>query len=158
MKSKVLIICVAIIIAIVSVSCLSEKKGDYLPPIKVEIPEALQSNTDAVTFINQSSEVLNQWSVTFEDLGVECEPFVGKEESELSTMDKLKLGKIMMEFMANMGQFAVKVAEMEQTASMIEDGLNEQEIEAMEVVMDSFDARIEELNDKYQDFGKEEEE
>lgn len=147
---------VSLVFLIIS-SCSSDKakKGDYLPPLKAEIPESLQDNDEAKKFIEESTDALNQWSITLEDLVVECEPFVGKDESELSAMDKLKLGKIMMEFVANMGQFAVKVAEMEQFATSIEDGLDDQEMEAMAVVMDSFENRINEINEKYKNFGKE---
>lgn len=133
------------------------KKGNYLPPLKAEIPETLKNNDEAKKFIIESTDILNHWSVTLEDLVVECEPFAGKDESELSTMDKLKLGKIMMEFVANMGQFAVKIAEMEQMATSIEDGLDEQEMQAMAAVMDAFEQRIEAINKKYKDFGKEQE-
>jgi hypothetical protein len=150
-----IIISILILFSLTNCSSNKAKKGDYLPLLKTEIPASLKDNEEAKKFIEESTSVLNQWSVTFEDLVVECEPFVGKDESELSTMDKLKLGKIMMEFVANMGQFAVKMAEMEQFATSIEDGLDEDEMQAMAAVMDAFEIRIQEINTKYKDFGKE---
>lgn len=141
---------------LVLISCSNDsKKADYLPELQIEIPEVLKENTEAVLFIESSAEVLNQWSITFEDLVIECEPYSGKTEEELSTMDKLKLGKIMMDFMANMGQFAVKVAEIEQSVTMISDGLNKDEAAALELVMSTFEQRITEIGKKYKDFGKE---
>ncbi len=156
MKSIILKGAMLLMISFLVFSCSSEKKkANYLPELIIEVPESLKDNPEAVEFIDASSETLNLWSVTFEDLVVECEPFAGKTEEELSTMDKLKLGKIMMKFMANMGQFAVKVAEMEQSVTMIEDGLNQEEAEALMLVMNTFEKRIEEIGDKYENFGKE---
>lgn len=156
MKSIIYRTATALVISFLLFSCTSDtKKADYLPKLVVEIPETLKDSPEAVEFINTSTETLNEWSIVFEDLVIECEPFAGKTEEELSTMDKLKLGKIMMDFMANMGQFAVKMAEMEQSVTMIEDGLNEEEAEALSVVMESFEKRMEEIGAKYEDFGKE---
>lgn len=135
----------------------TKKKGDYLPPIKAEIPEALRENDEAISYIEETTEALNHWSVVFEDLVVECEPYIGKDESELTTIEKLKLGKIMMEFVANIGQFAVSVAEIDQNTTTIEYDLDDEELEALLTIKNIFEARIEELNIKYQDFGKEDE-
>lgn len=156
-KSVIKLLGGIIVLVFIHYSCGSDKnKADYLPELKAEIPASLKDNPEAVTFIENSTDALNQWSITMEDLVVECEPFVNKDESELTTMDKMKLGKAMMEFTANMGKFAVKMAEMEQTATMIEDGMDEQEMEALATVMDSFEKRMQEINEKYADFGKEE--
>lgn len=137
-------------------SCTSEKEksANYLPPFEVEVPRELKGNKNIENFIDESKTSLNKWSNALEDLAVQCEPYVGKEESELTTMEKVMLGKIMMEFVANMGQFAVKVAEMEQMATAIEEDLNPEELQALAAVMNSFELRIQEINDKYKDFGK----
>ncbi len=157
MKSNLFRVAMVFLISLLIISCTSDnKKASYLPELAIEIPESLKDNPEAIEFINVSTVALNQWSIVFEDLVIECEPFAGKTEEELSTMDKLKLGKIMMEFMANMGQFAVKIAEMEQSVTMVEDGLNEEEAEALVVVMDTFEKRIEEIGSKYENIGKEE--
>ncbi|PKP10035.1 MAG: hypothetical protein CVU09_09015 [Bacteroidetes bacterium HGW-Bacteroidetes-4] len=134
-----------------------EKNANYLPPFEVEIPNELKGNKAIEKFIDESQTALNKWSYALEDLAGQCEPYVGKEESELTTMEKVKLGKIMMEFVANMGQFAVKVAEMEQTATAIEENLNPEELQALTTVMNSFELRIQEINHKYKDFGKDQE-
>ncbi len=136
-------------------ACSSAEK-DYLPPLKIEVPDNLKDNAEAVSFISETSKALNQWSISLEDLVVECKPYIEKEESELSAIEKLKLGKIMMEFVANMGQFAVKIAEIEQNATTIEYNLNEDQLEAMTAIMTQFENRVSEINAKYQDFGKEE--
>lgn len=149
-KQSLLVIVVALI-----VSCNSNQSDvNYLPELKVEIPDELADNTEAIEFIKNSTAALNQWSITFEDLVIECEPFIGKTEEELSTMDKLKMGKIIMELMANMGKFTMQVGELEKSASIIADGLNEQEVKAFNLVQESFKNRITELGEKYKDFGK----
>jgi hypothetical protein len=155
MKKSLLFFGKLTLILLMLSSCSTDRKGDYLTPLKAEIPEALKENAEAIAFINESTSALNEWSIKFEDLVVECEPFIGKEESELSTMDKLKLGKIMMEFVASMGQFAVNMAEMDQNATTVEYYLDDAGQEALHVVVTIFENRINELNTKYQDFGKE---
>lgn len=155
MKNSLLFFGKLTLVLLIISACSTERKGDYLPPLKTEIPEALKANADAITFIEESIVALNEWSVTFEDFVVECEPFIGKEESELSTMDKLELGKIMMEFVASMGQFAVNMAEMDQNATTVEYYLDATGQEALHGVLTIFENRITELNIKYQDFGKE---
>jgi len=137
-------------------SCNCKKNGDYLPPLKPTIPELLKENQEVVIFIEESTKVLNKWSVTLEDLVVECKPYIGKNEVELSESEKLKLGKIMMDFVASLGQFAVNVAELEQNTSTVEYDLNDEELRAMDTIKTVFKSRIEEINLKYRDFGKEE--
>jgi len=157
MKRSITLLGTVIIATLIFIACTPQKKGDYLPPIKAEIPEALSDNVEAISYIEETTDALNKWSVVFEDLVVECEPYIGKDESELSTIEKLKLGKIMMEFVANIGQFAVNVAEIDQNTSTVEYDLNDEELEAMLIIINIFQARIEELNTKYQNFGKEDE-
>lgn len=132
------------------------KKGNYLPELRIEIPDAIKDNTEAVLFIENSQMIINQWSNTFEDLVIAGEPYVSKTEEELSAVDKLKLGKIMMDFMSGMGKFAVEIADIEQTLTTIEDGMTEKESNAMETVMTSFNKRISEIGKKYENFGNEE--
>jgi len=160
MKIIINYLLIFILFAGVLYSCKSEKepKYNYLPDLKVEIPASLKDNPEAIEFINGSSQALNEWSKNLEDLVIECQPYVGKEESELSAMDKLKLGKLMMEFMSDMGRFAVKAAEMDQHFTQIEDGLTEGQQQAFVTVMNAFKTRIEEINTRYQNFGKDEEE
>lgn len=156
MKSIGIHLLFAFFLLTLSSACSSEKEksANYLPPFEVEVPKELKGNKPIEKFIDESKTSLNKWSNALEDLAVQCEPYVGKEESELTTMEKVKLGKIMMEFVANMGQFAVKVAEMEQMATAIEEDLNPEELQALTAVMDSFELRIQEINHKYKDFGK----
>jgi len=133
----------------------SSKKGDYLPELKIAVPEILKDNTEAVLFIQNSQKTLNQWSVTFEDLAIACKPYADKTEEELSAVEKLRLGKIMLEFMSGMGKFAVEIAEIEQTLTTIEDGMTESESEALKKIMASFEKRINEIGKKYENFGDE---
>ena len=160
MKSFVYKLFGSILLAGLVISCQSDKtaKGDYLPDLKIEVPAALKDNADAVTFIDQSSTALNHWSKSLEDLVVECQPYIGKKEAELSPVEKVKLGKLMMEFMSQMGKLAVKSAEMDQQYTQIEYGLTDDEQKALTAVMDAFNKRIDEINARYQDFGKADEE
>jgi len=157
MRKRIRLIGVMLLATVFFMSCSLNRKGNYLPPIKIEIPEILENNAEVSNFIEQSTVAINDWAIILEDLVVECAPYIGKTEVELSATEKEKLGKAMMDFVANMGEFAVKMAELEQTASTIEYNLSEEELEPWKLINTQFKNRIDELNKKYQDFGKEEE-
>lgn len=145
---------IALLAACLAFACSSNKKSKhYLPPLEVEVPEALKGNDEAEAFVEATCEAINQWSNSFEDLAIEAEEFVGVEEEDLSAFDKIKLVKIMGEFMVNMGEFALKCEEIEKQSDMIKDGLSEEELQAFESIKLAFDQRIEELGEKYKDYG-----
>ena len=158
MRKSLQLLGIVMISVVVFLSCSLEKEGNYLTPIKHEIPELLENNIEVVTFIQQNTKDLNNWAIVLEDLVVQCEPYIGKSESELSDTDKQKLGKIMMDLVANMGQFSVYVAEMQQNESTIEYDLNEKELQAFTLIKNQFDIRVEEINTKYLNFGMADEE
>ncbi len=134
------------------VSCSSDKsvsEPDYLPPIKAEIPAELQDNPEAVEYINNTTEVLNEFSRELEDLFVKIEPYAHKEESELSPMEKLKVTKHTLKFTGQMARLGARMATMKETYQLMSDDLSEDEQKALEVINDTFMKRIRELNEKY---------
>lgn len=157
MKKCIQLLGVLVLVSIIYCSCTLKKRGNYLPTLKTEIPEVLMNNSEVIAFIKKSDSDLNLWSVKLEDLAMDCEPFIGKTESELSEAEKNQLGKVMMELVSNTGQFAVRVAEMQQNASAIEYNLNEKELKAMTLLMTHYQTRIDDLNNKYLNYGNEEE-
>lgn len=138
-------------------SCKKENKADnsgHLPPLNIVVPVELQNNEQTVLFVKATEAAINQWSDTFEDLMLDCAEYIDVPEEDLSTMDKLKLLKASGTLMANMGEFAVKMAEIENQSKVIENGLSEKELQAFASVYDAFELRIRQLNEKYKRYGK----
>ncbi len=136
------------------VSCSSDKaqsEPDYLPPLKAEIPTELQDNPEAVEYINNTTEVLNEFSRDLEDLFVKIEPYAHKEESELSPMEKLKVTKHTLKFAGQMARLGARMATMKETYQLMSEDMSEDEQKALEVINDTFMKRIRELNEKYDD-------
>ncbi len=143
------------LVLIIMSSCSSnDKESNHLAPLNVEIPEELTNNQEAVKFIEGSEMVINHWSDTLEELLQESEEYVGKEESDLSMMDKMKLAQIGIGFMSKMAEFGSEMSQLEITANTIENGLSDEELQAFEVARQAFKNRIEELGEKYENYGK----
>lgn len=150
-----LLVSAVIIMASCGSNKSSKKNADHIKPLDIEIPSELKGNDEAVQFIESSEIVINEWSNTLEDLLQETEDFAGKEEADLSMMDKMKLIKISTEFMAKMAEFGVRMSEIESTAHALENGLSEEELAAFEVAYQAFENRMVELGEKYENYGKE---
>jgi hypothetical protein len=147
---------IAVLITSISLllSCSSGPKPaepNYLPPIKAEIPSELNDNQDIVDYINTTTDVLNDVSRELEDLYVKIEPYADIPESEISTMDKLRISKYAIQFTAEMAKLGAKMATMKETYHMMSDDLSDDEQQALEVINETFLKRIKQLNDKYKD-------
>jgi hypothetical protein len=149
-----LMLLIAVSAAAALYSCASDEakvKPDYLPPLKAEIPEELQSNQDAVEYIHKTTDVLNDFSRNLEDLFVEIKPYADKDESELSAMDKLKLTKQTLKFTGQVAMLGARMATMKETYDLMTDNLGEDEQKALDVINETFLNRIKALNEKYKE-------
>ena len=134
--------------------CSTEKDYNYLPDLQINIPENLQNNPDAVSFITDNTYMLNNWSKTFENFVVECNPYTSKNEKELTIEEREKFGKIMIEFVAGMGKFKVDVSKMQKDADYLKCELSKDEITSLNKVMKIFNSRAKVINDRYFNFDK----
>ena len=142
---------IAALLGACSTSQNEQPDPDYLPELKAEIPAELQDNPEVVEYIETTTEALNELSINLEDLFVKIEPYVHKDESELSTMEKLKMSKHVLAFTAQMAKVGARMATMKQTYHMMSDDLTEEEQQALDVINETFEKRIRELDKKYED-------
>ncbi len=152
---KHLLLLSTILILLFSSSCKTEeeeKESNMLPPLEVEIPSELKGNKEAEKIIVDGTNLVNQASESFEELAIEAEPYIGKTEDELGFSDKISLAKIGLTFMTNLGEFTMKMGELEADADRISEGMTEEEIKAMEVVHETLKKRMDELGEKYKHF------
>lgn len=131
----------------------SPSPSGKLPPFKIEVPAEIKGNKEIVQFIKDSEEAFNLYSNTAEELAYDCRDFIGKKEEDLNMLDRVKMVAALGQFTANFSQFAVKYGEMMEQTQILEKGLNEEQTVALATVMESFKTRMEQIEEKYKDFG-----
>ncbi len=141
---------------VIATSCSNESKpgnnGDFLPPVKVEIPVELQGNKDAIALIETSEKAINEFSNNIETLIVENEDIWSKKSEDLSIMEQLTLAKTMAQFVVNSTEMASVMEKMNGTdGEEILRNLNDEQIKAFESVSKIFEERMNEIDEKYKD-------
>jgi hypothetical protein len=153
MKTKLTFLFFAVAIFLSSSCGNSPSSLGKLPPFKIEVPAELKGNKEVVQFIKDSEEAINLYSNTAEKLAEDCKDLVGKNEEDLSMLDKVKMVAALRQFTANFAQFAAKYGEMMEQTKIFEKGLNEEQTAALATVLDAFKNRMEQLEEKYKDYG-----
>ncbi len=98
MKTTILILFVAVTAILFSSCGNSPSSSGKLPPLKIEVPAELKGNPEIVQFIKDSEEAINLYSNTAEDLAEDCKEFVGKNEEDLTMLDKVKMVSVLGQF------------------------------------------------------------
>lgn len=130
-----------------------ERNPNFLKPLQIEIPKELENNKDAVDFIKSSENAINEFSDNIEELALDGKDVLFKDVDDMDTMDKIKLGKMAVQFVSNSAQMANVL---EKTEKYVENakanGLDEKQIKSLEIVEKTVENRINEINTKYQDY------
>ncbi len=124
--------------------------GDKLPPLKVEIPAELKGNKDAEELIITGTEMINTFSNTMEDIIQDNENLIGKDSEDLSFMEQIQVGKIVVQLVAKMAVYAPKVIELQSNIDNLKQGMSEEERKALEKIGLEFEQRMDEINKKYE--------
>ncbi len=157
MKTKLIII---VIVGLFIASCVGEGKrghrSDFLPPIKIEVPAAIQSDPGLTNLVKKSEAAINEFSDNMEYLIEDIKPFQNIKEEDMGTFEKIKAAKIMAEFFLNSTK-GMKVLEefnnyAEQRVEQ-QKPLTDEQMKAMAVIYDTFEARMKQLEKKYKNAG-----
>ena len=145
-----------IVLFISSCDSKKEKRNPaFLKPLQIEIPQELESNKDAIEFIKTSENTINEFSDNIEELALDGKDVLFKDVEEMGTMDKIKLGKMAVQFVSNSTQLA---GVLEGAQSFVEEakanGLDEKQLKSLEIVEKTLENRITEINNKYKDYFK----
>ncbi|MCK5816186.1 MAG: hypothetical protein KAH07_09600 [Flavobacteriaceae bacterium] len=141
-----------IVVSTMVIACNSggTKNGDFLPPVKIEIPTELADNEDAVALIENSEKALNEFSNNIETLIVDNEDIWNKKSEDLSIMEQITLAKSLGVFAVNSTEIAAvmeKLSDLEDTELF--KNLNDEQLKAFESVRVVLENRINEINAKY---------
>lgn len=156
MKNLINKISVLIIVSVVFIACSSEKKrnANFLPPLTISIADEISGDTELVEVIKSSEKALNEFSDNIEQLAIEGKDVLSKKDEDQTLMDGLKAGKLMVQFISNSTQMAASV---EKFSSYVElkksqELINDTQLKALEKVSKSFVKRINEINEKYENY------
>jgi len=137
-------------------SKLEKRNPNFLQPLSIEIPDDVKNDTELVGIIESSEKAINEFSDNIERLAIDGKDFLKKSKSgeEVSIMDQLKVGKLMLEFASNSTQM---VASMEKFNTYVESKkgqgiINDEQLKALEQVGKYFEERIDQINKKYKDY------
>ncbi len=140
-------------ITVVMTSCTDKKEirnPDFLVPLKIEIPSELADNTDAVEFIKSSEDAINEFSDNIEELALEGEDLLSKNVEDLDAMDKIKLGKMAIQFVYNSTQMMEVTESMQNYMKDAQsNSLTESQIKAFNSIVKAVENRVKEINTKY---------
>lgn len=134
----------------------NQRNANFLPPLKITIADEIKGDTELVEVIESSEKAINEFSDNIEQLAFDGKDLFEKSKNgeEASVMDKLKAGKLMIEFASNSTQM---IATMEKFTTYMdhkkEQGtITDEQLKALEQVGTAFNNRIEEINKKYKDY------
>jgi hypothetical protein len=134
----------------------NQRNANFLPPLKITIADEIKGDTELVEVIESSEKAINEFSDNIEQLAIDGKDLFekSKNDEEASVMDKLKAGKLMIEFASNSTQM---IATMEKFTTYMdhkkEQGtITDEQLKALEQVGTAFNNRIEEINKKYKDY------
>ncbi len=150
------IITTLLLINMLVFSCSDENKrnADFLSPMKIEIADEIKGDPELVKVIESSEKAINEFSDNIEQLAIDGKDILSKKDEELSLIDGMKAGKLMVEFVSNSTQM---VASMEKFHTYVESKkeqgiINDEQLKALEQVGKSFENRINQINEKYKNY------
>ncbi len=156
MKKLINIFISLILITIVLNSCTSGSKrnADFLPPVKIEIPDEIKGDKELVDMVELSEKAINEFSDNIERLAVDGKVILNKDEEDLTLFDQMKIAKMAVEFVSNSTQMAAALEKFDTYVnSKQEQGIiNDTQLKALEQVALKFSSRMDEIDAKYQEY------
>ncbi|UMB52693.1 hypothetical protein MKD41_10130 [Lutibacter sp. A64] len=156
MKNLIKKITVLAIFSLVLITCSTENKrnASFLPPLSIPIATEISGDAELVEVIKSSEKAMNEFSDNIEQLVIEGKDVLSKKEEDQTLMDGLKSGKLMVQFISNSTQMATLIEEFDTYMNdRQEQGLiNDTQLKALEQVGTTFNARLDQINEKYKNY------
>ena len=154
MKKITLLFFLASIILAACSGDKNKRNSDFLAPIKIAIPDEIKDDAELVNLVKSSEKSINEFSDNIEKMLIDGEDLIQKTkkgEEESTMMEKLKVGKMMVDFASNskeivntMEKFDTYVQEKQKQGEV-----NDAQLKALEQTGKAFKNRMNELNKKY---------
>lgn len=145
-----------IVTLILSFGCGSKEKKveneltSSFEPMEVVIPDELKDNPEAVEYINNMAKATDAYAMAVDKFASEVYKMGLKEGEEPTTMQKIKLMTILAEHFEEIAKTSEPMFKYFEESSFMQNEFNDTELAAFATVMDRFQARMEELEKKYE--------
>lgn len=152
MKNRILIILISLFIVLPFLHSCTRKidRTGFMPPVKIQVPKEVESDTAVMSFVNASQKVINEYSDKMENVATKGKDLLNKKEEDMSLMEKIRMTKLSVQFMSA-GTSLVK--ELEKIQRHIEkkqkEGVSKTDMKVYEAVEKALENRINALNIKY---------
>lgn len=153
MKNTIVILLIS---SVLFAACSSSNKrnANFLPPLKITISDEIKGDEELVDVIKSSEKAMNEFSDNMEQLIVEGKDIYTKKQEDLSLMEQLKAGKLMVEFVSNSTQMAATIEKFDTyvETQKSQELINDTQLKALEGVGIAFQKRINDINEKYKNY------
>ncbi len=137
-------------------SCTSGRKrnADFLPPVKIEIPDEIKGDKELVDIVESSENAINEFSDNIEQIAVDGKEILNKNDEDLTLFDQMKIAKMAVEFISNSTQMADALDKFDTYVKSKESQgiINDTQLKALEQVALKFTSRMDEIDAKYQEY------
>ena len=154
-KLNTLLFALLIITVLIS-SCTSgrKKNSDFLPPVRIEIPDEIKGDKELVDIVESSEEAINEFSDNIEQIAIDGKEILNKKDEDLTLFDQMKMAKMAVEFISNSTQMADALDKFDTYVKSKESQgiINDVQLKALEQVALKFSSRMDEIDAKYQEY------
>jgi len=153
MKNTIIILLISSVL-LAACSNSNKRNVSFLPPLKILIPDEIKRDEELVDVIKSSEKAMNEFSDNMEQLIVEGKDIYTKKQENLTLMEQLKAGKLMVKFVSNSTQMAATIEKFDTyvETQKSQELINDMQLKALEEVGVAFQKRINDINKKYKDY------
>lgn len=160
MKNSLKILLLLVFVNTVLISCEADHKKksnvNFLPPLRIEISDEIKADAELVAVVKSSEKAINEFSNNIEQLIVDGEYLLQEDFNieEASLMEKVKAGKLFLEFGKNSTQMLTTMEKFDNYVEKRREtgDFNESQLKALEQVGNSIQNRMNTINKKYEHY------
>lgn len=156
---RITLVLISILLAGAVSSCNKSKKEasaeapDTMGKMEVVIPDELKDDPEIVSYIEGMSDVVDGYAILLDETLPKLEGFEGKTFEDLNMREKVKLTSIAAEVSMKSAPLMTKWAELQaKQEGMLDDELTDEELLAFGTLMDRFEERMVQIQERNQKF------
>jgi len=145
-----------LLVALLISSCNSKKEKrnpDFLKPLQIEIPKELENNKEIIEFIRSSESAINKLSDNIEELVANGNEVLSKNTEELQTAERLKIGKMAVQFISNSTQITYVLESYQKYIESAKfNGINDAHTKSLKLIEKTMKERADNIDTKYKSY------
>jgi|SRR6056297_3559076 len=130
----------------------TETADEKFGEMEVVIPEELKDNPEIVEYIEGMADVADSYALLMDEMIEELGGYEAASFEDLNMREKVKFTRHAAEFSMKSAPIMTKWAEHQAKRTMVADELSEEELMALEAVMERFEARMEQIEARHTDY------